>query len=342
MGLLLEKDVFMIAATLAVLKARRIFVPLDPTYPLARIADMLEDSQASLMLTNHRNLPLARELAADRLLSVLNLDELESSVADDDLGLPISPDTPAYILYTSGSTGHPKGIYHCHRGVLHNISNCTNAFHIGFEDRLTLLHSCSFSSGFLDMFCALLNGASLFVWDTKQEGLANLARFLISERITLFSWIPTPYRHFVETLTGTEAFPDLRMVSLSSEPVYRSDVDLYRRHFSPSCVLVNRLGTTETFSFRFYFMDQESQLSGNIVPAGYPVSDKEVFLLNEEGNVVKCGEVGEIAVHSNFLSARVLAQARADAGSICRRSFRRHRPNLSHRRSWPLSPGWLP
>ena len=56
-------------------------MPLDPRYPLARIADMLEDSQASLMLTNHRNLPLARELAADRLLSVLNLDELESSVA---------------------------------------------------------------------------------------------------------------------------------------------------------------------------------------------------------------------------------------------------------------------
>ena len=78
-------------------------------------------------------------------------------------------------------------------------------------------------------------------------------------------------------------------------------MDLYRRHFSPS-VLVNRLGTTETFSFRFYFMDQESQLSGNIVPAGYTVSDKEVFLLNEEGNVVKCGEVGEIAVHSHFLA----------------------------------------
>ena len=301
-GLLLENDVPVIATILAVLKAGRVYVPLDAAYPRTRLEYMLEDSQTGLLVTNNRNLGLARELATNKLLSVLNIDELHAGLPDHEVDHQIRPDAAAYILYTSGSTGQPKGIYHSHRNVLHAIGHYTNAFHIGVEDRLTLLHSCSFSSAVVDIFCALLNGGSVFVWDAKQEGFSDLADFLVSEKITLFSWIPTPFRHFVQQLTGKENFVDLRMVVLASEPVYRSDVDLYRKHFSSNCILVNRLGTTETFNYRLCFADQQTEIPENTVPAGYSVPDKEVVLLDGLGKIVSCGDVGEIAVRSPFLA----------------------------------------
>ena len=301
-GLLLENDVPMIATILAVLKTGRVYVPLDGAYPRTRVEYMLKDSQSGLLVTNDLNLRQARELAANKLLSVLNIDELHAGLPDHEVDHEIGPDDTAYILYTSGSTGQPKGIYHSHRNVLHAIGHYTNSFHIGVEDRLSLLHSFSFSSAVVDMFCGLLNGGSVFVWDAKQQGFADLANFLLSERVTLFSWIPTPFRHFVQQLSGKESFVDLRMVVLASEPVYRSDVDLYRKHFSSGCVLVNRLGTTETFNYRLCFADQQTELPENTVPAGYSVPDKEVVLLDPLGEVVSCGDVGEIAVRSPFLA----------------------------------------
>src|SRR5262249_1662439 len=145
-----------------------------------------------------------------------NIDELHAGMPDHEVDREFGPDAIAYILYTSGSTGQPKGIYHSHRNVLHAICHYTNAFHIGIDDRLSLLHSFSFQTGVVVMFCGLLNGGSVFVWDTKQQGFADLAKFLLSERVTLFSWIPTPFRHFVQQLRGKESFVDLRMVVLGS------------------------------------------------------------------------------------------------------------------------------
>ena len=86
------------------------------------------------------------------------------------------------------------------------------------------------------------------------------------------------------------------------EPVYRREVDLYKKHFCETCTFVNRLGSTETGSIRWYFVDKDTQIDGNIVPVGYPVDDNEILLLDDRGDPVGYREVGEIAVRSRFLS----------------------------------------
>ena len=118
----------------------------------------------------------------------------------------------------------------------------------------------------------------------------------------MLNWIPTPLRHFLSTLAAEQRFPDLRLVVLGSEPFQKTDVDLCRRYVSSTCVLVNRLGATETLNVCFYFVDSVTPVVGGALPAGYTVPDKEVLLLDDSGRCVTCGEVGEIAVRSPYLA----------------------------------------
>lgn len=300
-ALLLESDAPMIAAMLGVLKAGQVYVPLDPLAPRARLAAILEDAQASLIVSNARHLPLAQILASTAR-HVMNIDELARDPYPANLDQSISPDAPTWILFTSGSTGQPKGVVQTHRNVLAFVKHYADRFHFGPADRLTLLSSCGVNLGAHDIFSALLTGASLRVFSIREVGLGRLAPWLIEERVTVYTSVPTVFRHFVDTLTGTEEFPDLRLIKLGGEPVCRRDVELYRKHFSDRCLFVNRLGTTETGSVRWHVLDKKTPISGPSVPVGDAVTDHEVLLFDDAGRAVSAGEVGEIVVRSRYLS----------------------------------------
>jgi acyl-coenzyme A synthetase/AMP-(fatty) acid ligase/acyl carrier protein len=106
----------------------------------------------------------------------------------------------------------------------------------------------------------------------------------------------------VATIKEGQWFPKLRLIALGSEPLLVRDVVLYKQHFSPNCILVNRLGSTEALNFCFYFIDQQTEFSSHTVPAGYPVNDKEVLLIDEAGAPVGPGSIGEMTVRSPYLS----------------------------------------
>jgi amino acid adenylation domain-containing protein len=300
-ALLLENDASMIAAILGVLKAGKIYVPMGPSLPRARIAHMLEDSQAALLLTDRKNLVSARELAQDESL-LMNIDESDAGISTENSALSISPDHLAYIVYTSGSTGQPKGVLQNHRNGLHEAMLYANGLHISPEDRLALLYSCSASQGMKIAFGALLNGAALCPYDLKEEGVGNLAAWFVQEEITICFSIPIVFRQFVGTLTGQEKFPRLRLIQLGSDSVTLREVEGYKKHYSPDTILVVRLGSTEAGTLRRYFCDGDTPLKGKMVPVGYPVEDMEVSLIDEEGKKVGFNRVGEIAVTSRYLS----------------------------------------
>src|SRR3990172_4912935 len=123
-ALLLEHDVPVIIAILAVLKAGKCYVPLEPSYPRARTASILADAHVDLIVTNNKNRSSADELAQGAI-QFINMDELASDVPAGNLDLPLSPDALAWILYTSGSTGMPKGVVQNHRNTLCEIRRHT-------------------------------------------------------------------------------------------------------------------------------------------------------------------------------------------------------------------------
>jgi len=300
-ALILENGAPMISAILGVLKAGKIYVPLDPSLPTARITYILEDSQAEFIVTNNKNLSIAESLAQN-VPQLVNMDELDPGIKVENPGLSITPDTLAWILYTSGSTGDPKGVVHNHRNLLHFVMNYTNGFRICADDRLTLLYSCSVNAGAHDIFSALLNGAALYPWDIKEEGLTHLADWLTQQEITIYSSVPTVFLHLIDALTGEENFRRLRLIKMMGEPVYKRHVQLYKKYFSQDCIFVNRLGSTETGSIRWYFIDKETEIDSSNVPVGYPVEDNEILLLDDVGEHVSPGQIGEIAVKSSYLS----------------------------------------
>lgn len=314
-GLLLDHDAPVIAALLGALKAGKFYVPLDPSSPQGRLGYMLKDSDARLLVTNGRNLSLARQLAQNSY-QIINIDELDTSLSSSNLGLPISPERLACILYTSGSTGQPKGVLQNHRNVLHFTMTYTNDLHICADDRLTLLHYCSVSASMRNLFGALLNGAAVFPLDFRATGMSHLIAWLIEQEMTIYHSTPTMFRHFVESVTGMERFPKLRLINLSGEAATKSDAMRYQANFSPHCVFVNMWGATETGFVSQYFMDKESVISSPMVPIGYAIQDKQILLLDEYGTAIGFNKIGEIAIRSHYLSPGYWRRPAADRAAF--------------------------
>ncbi|MDZ4343158.1 MAG: amino acid adenylation domain-containing protein, partial [Candidatus Binatia bacterium] len=299
--LLLDNGAPMIASIIGALKAARIYVPLDPSFPILRHREILEDTAAGLIVTDSKNLSLAAELAAGKL-ALVNIDELDRSASDDNPRPRAAPDTPAYILYTSGSTGKPKGVLQNHRNVLHLIMRHTNRGRVRLEDRIALLRSFGVHGGTYDTFAALLNGAAILPFDIKRQGMRELAKWLAREEITLCRIGPTPFRHLALALGEADRFPRLRMLSFSGEPLHGNDIELCRRYFSPDCILVNSFGATEVSSCCEYIIDPKSRMEDGVVPCGTAARDMKIYLLDDDGKEAGPGEIGEIAVKSRYLA----------------------------------------
>jgi amino acid adenylation domain-containing protein/non-ribosomal peptide synthase protein (TIGR01720 family) len=303
-ALLLGHAAPMVVGILGVLKAGKIYVTLDPAYPEGRLVSMLEDSEARLIVTDDDNMALAERIRdrVNKHVRIVSLTEIDGNVSAENLATYARPDQIAYIVYTSGSTGRPKGVMQSHRNALHFTMNYTNGLHIGEEDRLSLIPSFTFSAAMMDTFAALLNGATLCLFDVRREGVAGMGDWLIDNGITVYHSVPTVFRHFAATITEDLAFPRLRLIDLGGEPVSRMDVELYKRHFAPGCILVNGLGATELNVIRQYYMDKRSVLVGGNVPAGYAVEDTEILLLDEAGRAAGFNRAGEIVIKSRYLA----------------------------------------
>jgi amino acid adenylation domain-containing protein len=287
-----------IPAILGVLKAGRIYVPLETALGGERLGYMLRDSGATAALVNGSAMSSVRAIAGP-YVDLIDIDDLAPGLGTETPSVEVGADAPAYIYYTTGSTGQPKGVVDSHRNVLHNVMRYTNTLCIGRNDRLTLLQSPSFSGAVSSMFCALLNGATSLPFDVRHASGSELADYIDHEGVTIYHSVPAIFRSY---LRGDRVFPKVRVVRLEGDQSGRVDVALFRRHFSPGCVLSNGLGTTETGLARRFLLGRDTPLAGDIVPVGDAVDDMDVAVLDGAGAPVEVGEVGEIAVRSDYLA----------------------------------------
>jgi len=290
-------------AGLGILKAGKILVPVDPLLPIDRLCVMAETAKAQAILAHDNHLLSAARLASDNR-AVINLDGISSALPSDNLGAKILSQNPAVVRYTSGSTGRPKGVVRSHRRTLFQSRTLINGDRLCFEDRSIVLRSFAVTT--TDTLTSLMAGSTASPYDVNGRGLRELGNFLRAERITHFVASPSIFRYFVLELGDGKEFPDLRIIRLGGEPLFRADVELFNRHFSRDVILLNQLSGTEMGTICQFWIDKDSPIPTSIVPVGYPVHGKQVLLLDDERKEVAAGEVGEIVVASRYLSTQYL------------------------------------
>jgi amino acid adenylation domain-containing protein len=289
----------LVPALLGVLKAGKVYVPVDPSYPASRIRTILEDSGSGLVLTDDE--PAAIRALVPESCPVSNVAELPRIAPEKRLSLAIAPDAIATLLYTSGSTGTPKGVMQSHRNLLQHVRNYTNNLGIRSDERISLLFSYGFSASLLDIFGALLNGATLCPFDVRSRGAASLARWVAEARITHLHMVPSLYRKFASELTGRESLQSLRRLDLAGEPLYDSDVAVYRRLLPQHCSLVYRFAASEASFITHHEIGPGTPVAEGAVPAGRPADGMQILIQDEEGRDLGTGSVGEIVLRSAYL-----------------------------------------
>jgi amino acid adenylation domain-containing protein len=300
-GLLFDHGAAVLVAIMAVLKAGKFYVALDASYPRDRLTYMLQDSGAKLIVTDPNNLAVVREICDDSL-EVVDFTKLDVNLADQDLGVFPKPDSLALLLYTSGSTGQPKGAMHTHRNVLVDVRNLTNGWGVSAADRWLLHTSVSFANSVRTIFSSLLNGGSIYPYDIKETGFGELPNWLVTHKVTIVRTVPTTFRDFMATLEIDRKFPSVRVLSVGGEPMLRDDLNFFNRHFLDHCVLSHALGPTECLTVCWALIPHGTLITDTKLPIGYPLKDKEVLVLDDHQRELADGEVGELAVKSRYIS----------------------------------------
>ena len=288
-GLLCRHGCAMIASMLGVLLAGRPYVPLDPTFPVRRLAYQLEDSGADLLLTDDVRHPLV----AGR---VVEIDPLLAGASTVDLSSAASPDDLAYLLYTSGSTGTPKGVWQNHRNLVFAAHNHIRNRVITPADRTSVLTSFGFDMSVTDTYSALLSGAAAVPIDLRRHGLAALADLLADRAVTIYHSTPTVYRYLAASL-GERRLPGIRAVLLGGEDVTARDVRLCRKHFDSDCVFINGYGATEISFIAQNPITGPAPEDDGPLPIGRPLPGLEVRLIGPDGPAA-----GEILVRSKHIA----------------------------------------
>ena len=299
-ALLADPGALLFAAMLGALRAGRVYVPLDPRLPAARLSAIASALDAAVLVAGNAQCDAARSLAGGRA-DTWRAEEIAAGAPASASDAPVSSDALAYVLFTSGSTGVPKGVMQSHRNVLHNVRKLATALAIRPDDRLALLASVSVGASVSDVFGALLLGAAVCPWDLAGDGLRRLPRFLAAEAITICHSVPSVFRSFSATLDGSDDLSRLRIVRLGGEPIFASDFDLFRNRFPRSCAFHLGFGATEMNVIRHWAAGHDTPWPGG-TPLGYAVDETEVVLLDEQGRETPQGAEGEIAVRARTLA----------------------------------------
>ncbi len=284
----------MVVALLAVLKAGGAYVPLDPAYPAERLAFMLDDTAAPLVLTLSRLRDVLPTSSQSRVLCLDADAALWGGERGDDLDGGAGPDDLAYVIYTSGSTGRPKGVLLAHRGAHANLGWRQEAFPLDESDRMLQSYSFSFDPSVWAIFWPLVSGAALVL--PRPGGLADpgyLVETLVNEDITVAGFGPALLR----TLLARPDVARCRMLRhlFCGGEALPPDLPALVHVRLPRTALHNVYGPTEaTIDAAWWTVPRG--WSGAVVPIGFAAAQSELFVLNEDLTPVPDGEAGELYV----------------------------------------------
>lgn len=289
-ALCFQRNSMMIIAMLATLKAGCAYLPLDAHYPHDRLLEQLNDSAAQLLFTDAESYAVGNGLS----IPVINI-EKDAPIANPECAFPrVSDAMPAYIIYTSGSSGKPKGVQISHRNLL-NSNNARINYYLRQPETFLLLSSFSFDSSVAGIFWTLSQGGMLLIADFRiEQRLDRLAGLIERHQVTHTLCLPTLYHLMLENMAAKQ-LNSLAVVIVAGEAFPANDLLAMHRQKLSQADLYNEYGPTEATVWATVFDTKALPLNA-IAPIGKPVDNTHIVILDLQGRQCPIGLPGEIYI----------------------------------------------
>ena len=298
-GLCMERSIEVIVAMLGVLKSGGAYVPLDPSYPGARIAFMIEDSGAPVILTQER----VADILPKSHATVLRIDADWKAISKEPDFNPEPAGTPedlAYVIYTSGSTGIPKGVEIQHRSIVNYTTYAAEKFGLVSQDRMLQFASISFDTAAEEIYSSLSRGGTLVLRnDLMLESPRVFLEACASLGITVLD-LPTAYWHELAAALSDEKLrlpSSLRLVVIGGEKALADRASQWLERVGADVRLLNGYGPTETtVAVTFGEVEAVSLTDGREISIGRPISNAQAYILDSRLQPVPVGVPGELHI----------------------------------------------
>ncbi len=297
-GICLRRSLELPVAILAVLKAGAACVPLDPAYPKERLTYMLEDSEASLVLSQPGLLSEVTDFEAE----VVNLEpdwKLFADESRENVRSNVEPENLAYVIYTSGSTGKPRGVLLTHGGLVNHNVAASKLFGITTTDRMAQFASISFDIAIEEIFPTWIAGGSLIVREEDASlAVGDFLRWVDQNGVTALD-LPTAYWHELvrEMAESTLKLPkSLRLVIVGGEKAQSGALATWRKLTSSRVRWVNTYGPTETSVIVTSYEPKDSEELPAVLPIGRPIANTKIYILSKSLQMLPVGVAGDLYV----------------------------------------------
>lgn len=296
-GLFIERSIAYVTASLAVLKVGGTYLPLEPTYPKDRLLYMMADADARTILVPSR---LAEQLATHLAPvaappRVVVMPDIATMSAQQHSQISVSAATDsgaavAYIMYTSGSSGPPKGVEVTHRGVVRLVCN-TNYMAFDANDVMLGLATTMFDASTWEVWTALLNGGRIVLSPAGPIDIGKLAELVASEKVTTLLYSVALFQQVVDN--GLQAYASVRRFLVGGDV---APVPHLQRAMAqlPECAFVNAYGPTENAVISCAFVLPRDSKLDDPLPIGTPISNSQAYVLDAFGTPAAIGVAGEL------------------------------------------------
>ncbi|MFT4119534.1 MFS transporter [Bradyrhizobium sp.] len=301
-AVLMRHDTPMVASTLAIIKARKIATVLNNSFPPERLRLTLDDADASILLTDRHNAALAHEIAPPGCRVSLCEDHFLVGPADP-VSMARDPGDIAFLAYTSGTTGRPKGVMLSHRMIRRCAIAYSDVMKFAPSDRITLLGSPSGAQGVYTIWCALSHGAALCPYPIIEKGLAHLPAWIDERGITVFISSASVCRDLLRSISPATRFDGVRAIRLASEGITDRDVESCRQHFRPDCQFLHSLASSESGVIALNSFRLDAPVPPGHLAVGQVLRGIAVRLLDEQGQPAGVNEAGEIIVSGRYIAS---------------------------------------
>ncbi|BCL39536.1 non-ribosomal peptide synthetase [Nostoc sp. MS1] len=315
-GICVERSVSLVVGMLAILKAGGAYVPLDTDYPQERLSFIIDDTQITVLLTTDK---LAEKIPAHQAKVVCfdtdgeaitslrdatrTLSAANARSSHENPKAAATSEDLAYVIYTSGSTGKPKGVAVTHKAVNRLVIN-TNYINIEPTDAIAQAANCAFDAATFEIWGALLNGARL-VGVSKDVALSprNFAAFMRGQGISVLFLTTALFNQIAQEVPS--AFSELKHLLFGGEAVDPKWVREVIKHGAPQRLL-HVYGPTENTTFTSWYLVEEVSEEATTIPIGRPISNTQIYVLDEQVQPVGVGVPGELYIGGDGLAKEYL------------------------------------